>query len=593
VKEVWRTLRVLLPLLPVDARSYLVRYITISSLLTVLDIGAVMLLALCLNPMMRGAPIAMPLIGTIGPDRYVWVIAFVSALILVKTLLSLLQNWFATRRFSQFELAIGERLLSAYIKAPWTERLKRTSAQLVRLGDVGVAASINGFLLPLVGLPALITSFLVIVAIIVVAQPLTALITVVYLGLIMLLVTRLVSPRSVAAGKTARDYGLKINSLMTDMVTALKEITLRGKADEVARVVQENRKHASLARSNINFYGTTPRMVLDTSLVGGFLLVGALGYVTEGISAGISAIALFAVAGFRLIPTLTGIQGIITTTTSNVAQVKAAITDIDAAQGYLERAEKVGHEPIAGTPRVLHLTNVEYHYPDHEKPAVSHIDLEIPMGSTIALVGSSGAGKTTLVDILLGLLVPTSGRIAIDGQNLEDVLADWRSRVGYVPQEVALFDGTVAQNVALSWEDDQIDRAQVEAVLKKAQLWDVIMTRPGGLDSRVGDRGMSLSGGQRQRLGIARALYSDPLVLIMDEATSALDTKTESDVAFAIRQLKGEITVISVAHRLSTIRDNDLVCYMQDGTIHDRGTFDELVARVPNFAEQAQLAGLA
>jgi len=593
VKEVWRTLRVLLPLLPADARSYLVRYITISSLLTVLDIGAVMLLALCLNPMMRGAPIAMPLIGTIGPDRYVWVIAFVSALILVKTLLSLLQNWFATRRFSQFELAIGERLLAAYIKAPWTERLKRTSAQLVRLGDVGVAASINGFLLPLVGLPALITSFLVIVAIIVVAQPLTALITVVYLGLIMLLVTRLVSPRSVAAGKTARDYGLKINSLMTDMVTALKEITLRGKADEVARVVQENRKHASLARSNINFYGTTPRMVLDTSLVGGFLLVGALGYVTEGISAGISAIALFAVAGFRLIPTLTGIQGIITTTTSNVAQVKAAITDIDAAQGYLERAERVGHEPIVGTPRVLHLTNVAYHYPDHEKPAVSHIDLEIPMGSTIALVGSSGAGKTTLVDILLGLLVPTSGRIAIDGQNLEDVLADWRSRVGYVPQEVALFDGTVAQNVALSWEDDQIDRAQVEAVLKKAQLWDVIMTRPGGLDSRVGDRGMSLSGGQRQRLGIARALYSDPLVLIMDEATSALDTKTESDVAFAIRQLKGEITVISVAHRLSTIRDNDLVCYMQDGTIHDRGTFDELVSRVPNFAEQAQLAGLA
>lgn len=593
MKVVWQTFRELIPLLPSDARSYLVRYVVISCLLTMLDLGAVTLLALGLSPMMRGAPISLPVIGAVGQSYYVWFILGISVLILVKTVLTLAQNWFATRRFSTFELAIGQRLFAAYIRAPWTERLKRSSAQLVRLGDVGVAASTSGFLLPLIGLPAQVTGFLVILVIVVVAQPATALITVVYLGIIMLLLTRVVSTRSVIAGRTARDYASKVAGLMTDMVTALKEITLRNKADEVAKVVWDNRRHASLARANLNFLGAMPRFVLDTALVGGFLLVGAFGYITGGITAAISAIALFAVAGFRLIPTLTGLQSIITTTTANVAQVRAAITDIRAARGYLEHAERVGHDPIKGTPRVLRLDAVEYHYPGSQSPAVTGINLDIPMGTTLALVGSSGAGKTTLVDILLGLLVPTSGHISIDDQNLEDVLADWRSRVGYVPQDVALFDGTVAENVALSWEADKVDREAVAAALQKAQLYDVIMARPHGLDSRVGDRGMSLSGGQRQRLGIARALYANPLVLIMDEATSALDTKTESDVAFAIRQLKGEITIISVAHRLSTIRDNDVVCYMQDGTIHDRGTFDELIARVPNFAEQAQLAGLA
>jgi ABC-type bacteriocin/lantibiotic exporter with double-glycine peptidase domain len=213
------------------------------------------------------------------------------------------------------------------------------------------------------------------------------------------------------------------------------------------------------------------------------------------------------------------------------------------------------------------------------------------MGSTLGVVGSSGAGKSTLTDLLLGLLVPTGGTVQIDGRNLEDVLAAWRSRVGYVPQEVALFDGTIGQNVALDWEDDY-DRDRVRTALERAQLWDFVAARPGGVNGRIGERGMTLSGGQRQRLGIARALYSEPLVLVMDEATSALDTRTEADVAAAIQELRGEVTIISVAHRLSTIRDNDQVAYMRDGRIVAAGSFTDVVAAVPEFAEQAALAGL-
>jgi ABC-type multidrug transport system fused ATPase/permease subunit len=378
------------------------------------------------------------------------------------------------------------------------------------------------------------------------------------------------------------------------MVQALKEITLRNKVGEIADVVQENRRHSTRARANMSFLSSLPVFVLNAALVGGFILIGGVGYAYGGLSTAVASVALFAVAGFRLIPSLTGFQSIVTTTTANVPHVQGVIFDIKASQIHIEAAERLGREPIVGTPDALRMRGVSFGYPGHEDtPALHDIDLDIPIGSSLALVGSSGAGKSTLVDVLLGLLVPQQGTITLGTQDLNDVLAAWRSRVGYVPQDVALFDGTIAQNVALSWDDADIDFDRVREALVRAQLWDTVAVREGGMRGRIGERGLALSGGQRQRLGIARALYSDPLILVLDEATSALDTKTESLVTSAIRGLKGEVTIVSVAHRLSTIRDSDLICFLQDGTIAARGSFDELVAAVPNFAEQAQLAGLA
>jgi ABC-type multidrug transport system fused ATPase/permease subunit len=294
----------------------------------------------------------------------------------------------------------------------------------------------------------------------------------------------------------------------------------------------------------------------------------------------------------RLVPSLTSFQSIVSQTTANIPQVAAVIRDIHSAQDYLAHAEQVGHEPLRGEPRELLLENVTFTYAGRAAPAVHDLSLTVPFGTTLGLAGSSGAGKTTLVDIVLGLLVPQQGRVRVDDQEVTDVLADWRSRVGYVPQDVSLFDGTVAQNVALTW-GQEIDLERVEQSLRRAQLWDVVADREGGMQARIGDRGMALSGGQRQRLGIARALYSDPLVLVLDEATSALDTKTESDVSQAIRSLRGEVTVVVVAHRLSTIRDADQVCFMRGGTIVARGRFEDVVAAEPEFARQAALAGLA
>lgn len=592
MRVVWNTYRQLTPLLPARARLFLWIYIVASSALAILDVGALVLLALSLNSMLANSPVVIPVIGTVGSDGYVWIIAAVSLLILAKSVLAVILQWVATRQLGKYELEVGDRLFDAYINAPWTERLKRNAAQLVRLADVGIANTTSGFLLPLIGFPALAATFVVILAVVVVAQPLTALIVGAYLGMIMALLYWKVSRKSVEAGRVSRDYSFKVATLMTDMVAALKEITLRNKSGEVADVVHANRLRTTRARANINFLGTMPKFVLDSAIIGGFVLVGGLSYFIGGPAAAIAGVALFGVAGFRLVPSLTGFQSIITTTTANVAHVQAVVDDIQASRNYLAHADDIGHHPIIGAPRAVQFKGVAFEYPASHSPAVHGIDLEVQLGSTLAIVGASGAGKSTLVDLLLGLLVPTEGAITLDDQNMNDVLSAWRSRVGYVPQDVALFDGTVAQNVALTWTDE-FDLERVESSLERAQLLDDIRKRPDGLLSHIGDRGLALSGGQRQRLGIARALYDDPLVLVMDEATSALDTKTESMVSAAIRGLRGEVTIVSVAHRLSTVRDNDLVCFMQDGTITARGTFDQLVAAVPNFAEQAALAGLA
>lgn len=591
MKRIIDTFRRVMPYLPTDARSYIRTYIILSSSLAALDVAALMLLAASLGAMIQGVPVPLPLIGPVPPGDYVWIILAVSVLIIVKSTLAVFLQWMSTRRMATFELEIGDRLFDAYIRAPWIERLKRNTSQLVRMADVGIANVTAGFLLPFMSFPSLIVTAVAVLVVISVVQPVTALVTILYLGLITVLLYFGLSARTVQAGRVNRDYSFRVAGLMTDMVGALKEITLRNKTREVAGVVHENRIITSRARANMSFLSSVPKFVLDSALVGGFLLVGGAALLMGSPADAISAVALFGVAGMRLVPSLTGFQTLINQMTANIPQVDAVIRDIKVAEGYLAHAEIIGHEPIIGTPRELVLEDVVFEYPAAGEPALRGVSGTIPIGSTLGVVGSSGAGKSTLIDVLLGLMAPTEGTIRLGDQSLQDVLEAWRGRVGYVPQDVSLFDGTVAQNVALSWGSD-IDEERVRDALRRAHLLDVIEKRLGGVSAKVGDRGMNLSGGQRQRLGLARALYSDPLVLVLDEATSSLDTRTEANVMESIRELRGDVTVICVAHRLATIRESDEVWFMRDGRIEAKGTFDEVIAAEPEFAQQARLAGL-
>jgi ATP-binding cassette subfamily C protein len=591
MKLILETYRRILPHLPSRAQRYVRFYMLVTSALSILDIVALMLLTTSLAAMVQSTSVRLPVIGLIGPEGYVWILLGVSGLIIAKSVIAIAFQWFATRRMAAFELEIGDRLFDSYIRAPWIERMQRNRAELVRLADVGIANVTGGFLLPFMQMPTLVVTAIAVFGVIIIVQPVTAVVTILYFGLIASVLYFVLGKRSVQAGRVNRDYSFRVATLLTEMIAAMKEITLRNKSGDVARVVHDNRQVTARARANLNFLGAVPKFVLDAAVIGGFVLVGGAAYLVGGMGDAINALALFGVAGLRLVPSLTGFQSLITTMTSNAPHVDAVIRDIEAARRYTANAEVIGQEPINGEPRALSLRDVRFVYPGSSSPALDGIHADVLMGSTVGVVGASGAGKSTLVDLMLGLISPSSGQILLGEQSLDGVLAAWRSRVGYVPQDVALFDGSVAQNVALSWSDD-IDEDKVRAALARAQLLDVVDARPDGMHSRIGDRGVSFSGGQRQRLGIARALYGDPLVLVMDEATSALDTKTESAVTRAIAELHGSVTVVTVAHRLSTIRDYDQLWYMRAGRIIARGTFEEVIAAEPEFGEQARLAGL-
>lgn len=595
MKNLRRTLGQLLPLLPSNARKFLLFFASLSSVLVLLDAAALAIFALVLNQIMQvqstNEPMQLPVIGEISQNFGLIILICSAAVMILKSFLNIGLQWVSTRKFADYELEIGTVLFQSYIRAPWISRQNRSTSELVRMIDVGIANTISGVLFPAVVLPSQALTFVSVLVILVSASWQTALITVIYLGLIGAFLYLYLSKKSYEAGRINRDSSMRMSTLVTEMLSALKEITLRDKANEVGDVVYLSREKAARSRSNIRFLASVPKFVIDMALIGGFVLIGSAGYFIGGIGAAMSSVAIFALAGFKMVPALTTIQSQVTLVQSTLPYTELVMADIREAEQFRANAETLGRRPIIGNPQMLELRDVEFTYPEAKAPAVTKIDLTLPLGTSVGIVGQSGAGKSTLIDIFLGLLVPSSGSMTLDGVPMADILADWRKRVGYVPQEVAIFDGSVAQNVALSWGGD-IDEEKVRTSLARAQLLTTIDERVGGIHGRVGERGGSLSGGQRQRLGIARALYMDPLILVLDEATSALDTATEAAVAQAISELHGDITVISVAHRLSTIRNNDQICYMKEGSIVTQGTFDEVVQGNQEFAQQAALAGL-
>lgn len=597
MKATWRLYRDVFEILPKNARRFLVGYSTALGLLSVLDAAALGLLAVAVSPIISGSTLTLPIVGTVKDDGLIIILGLVCFLIILKGVLALSLSWRATRVFASYELDVGSRLFDSYLKSSWVERLKRNSADVVRLTDSSVSVTVSGFILPATGLVGEILSFVTIVAVLGIAQPFVAVIAIIYLGFLGAVMFFWVTRRAREAGQVTLRYSLKSSRLITEMVGALKEVTLRNKAGVAAEVVRANRTHTTRARSNSQFLGQVPRYVIESGIIGGFVLVGAAGYLLggageRGLTEATMAVALFGLAGFRMAPSIVRFQAVVNQVAVSTPHVKAVLGEIRRSEQTTAHFASRAQRDLPENPGAIEFAHVDFRYAPDANEAVRNVNLTIPFGSTVAFVGASGAGKSTMIDLLLGLIEPTSGDILIDGTSLTELTQSWRSRVGYVPQDVSLFDASVAQNVALTWTND-FDPERVRASLAQAQLLDTIESRPGGINAQIGERGLALSGGQRQRLGIARALYADPLVLVMDEATSALDTATEAAVTDAIRKLRGSMTLITVAHRLATVKESDTIYFMKQGEVLAQGTFNELVASVPDFATQAKLAGLA
>ena len=590
--SVFALYREVLAVFPVGGGRFLWIYSIVLASLSILDAIALGLLAVVVGPIASGEPVDLPVVGQLDAVGVVWVILLICVLMVSKGVFAVLATWWATRRIPRYEVAIGDRLFRAYITAPWRDRLRKNSADIMRFADTGVDATVNSFVLPGASLLAEIVGLATILVTLALLQPLLAATTLVYLLILGIVLFVWVARHAKKAGEVHVENTVRVSRLVLEIVSAMKEVSLRNKEGEVADIVEAARRNSAQARSNLYFLSQLPRYSLEAGLIGGFVLIGGVGFLMGGVEQAIAAVAIFALAGFRIAPSLIRFQGVLGQMVGIAEYPRRVLAELRDAEGASAEVAARASRPLPEHPERIRLDDVVFTYSPDAAPALGGVSLEIPLGSSVAFVGSSGSGKSTMVDLLLSLLEPGEGSVMIDDIPLSEVRNAWRARVGYVPQDVALFDATVAQNVALTWGDDY-DEDRVRDALERAQLWDLVKVREGGMHSRVGERGLALSGGQRQRLGIARALYSDPLVLVLDEATSALDTATEALVTASLDAIGDGVTKIVVAHRLATIRHVDRIFFMRDGLIVGSGTFDELVAEIPDFAHQAALAGLA
>ena len=386
-----------------------------------------------------------------------------------------------------------------------------------------------------------------------------------------------------------------------EATSAYRELTVLGRRGFYVARLGSLRSAAAEASADLNFNGIFPKYMYEGALVVGAFGLAAYLFATEGLTAATGTLALFLAAGTRILPSLIRLQGSILAirNTSPIASTALNLSDeIRRADGRpvsnLIDSSILSADPpdIESFVPDIRLHDVSYTYPGRNKPAIASVTLDIRAGQTVALVGSSGAGKSTLVDILLNVHMPQSGQVWLGGMSPLQVMQVWPGAIAYVPQHVALANASIRSNVALGLDPGAIDDDAVLRALERAQLGDLLRDAGMGLDLQVGERGVRLSGGQRQRLGIARALYTDPKILVLDEATSSLDADTESAITDLISRLDATITTVVVAHRLSTIRDVDVIYYLERGEVVAYGTFSELKSWVPAFRRQARAMGL-
>ncbi len=495
-------------------------------------------------------------------------------------------------RFGYCESArIAVKLFARYLTAPLQTHLNRNSADMITTVDYSVDAVFSQVLLYVLVFITEASIVLALILFMLFAEPKLTLMLGLVLGGCAVLLGVLLQRELVLLGQVGIKLRIARLQTLQQALTSIKEVKVLGRESYFLKAFNGLRQRHAANQARSATLSQMPRQVLEVVVVGGLLLVIVAILLQGRASADIIAVlGLFAMAAFRIMPALNRMVNAYNTIKNGQAAVEEVWADY-SNPNLAEALPPANALPVSFV-NDLQLCDVSFTYEASTARVIDNVSLRVRRGESIGFVGPSGAGKSTLIDIVLGLLAPQQGRTLVDGIDIAVDLRGWQRLIGYVPQTISLVDDTLRNNVAFGIEPDQIDESRVWRVLAMARLDEFCRTLPEGLDTGLGERGVRLSGGQRQRVGIARALYHDPQVLIFDEATSALDSESERDITETIEAMRGDKTVLIIAHRLSTVKRCDRLVLLRNGAIADTGTFDELMSRRADFREMVQLAEL-
>jgi ABC-type multidrug transport system fused ATPase/permease subunit len=502
-----------------------------------------------------------------------------------------------TRLVTAAGVEISDRLLAGYLAMPYPFHTRRNTAEMVRNAFSATMQLQGTVMLPLAVLLGDIVVVIGLAAVVLVSEPLGGVLAVLFLGGVTLVIQRILQPRLVGWGRRSQDAAAGGLQAIQQSLGGIRDIKLLGQERTFVAEHRYYRRRGARAAYLSQAASAIPRALIELAMVTAVVLL-TFAVIASGSSVdeALAAIGLFAYAGLRLQPVLQRIVTSINSIRSNSAIVDdlaADLTEVRAWESGLREGSGIAPAAAEGFADRFVLDGVRFTYAPDEpsiRPALLGIDLTVQRGEFLGICGPTGGGKSTLLDLIVGLLQPTEGTVSVDGRTLDAAPGWWWSQLGVVSQQVFLTDDTLRRNIAFGVPAGEVDEARLARCVERAQLTDMLSSLPEGLDTIVGERGIRLSGGQRQRVAVARALYREPPVVVLDEGTSALDGATEAKLIAALDEIAPDRTLIAVAHRLATLRDADRIVVVADGRINASGTYDELMESSPLFRE---LAGVA